>query len=268
LYLGATFKLWCVTLLRISEIAERSGVPSSTLRYYERIGLVQPTGRADNGYRVYDEGTLERLAFIGRAKRLGMSLDEVAALGEAWFAGDCEPVQDRLRAFVSSRISDLRRQIVEDSAFERQLERILGRLGTGQASPNRCSPDCGCDIDPLEAAAPGDAAMLCSLSDSDAQTRLQQWRRLIGRARAVERSGDRAEVVLHHSADLIGEAARLSATETACCPFFEFNLEITAATVVLIISSSIGPGLVSEFLDLIETPTTPSISARVQPCAS
>src|ERR1700736_610741 len=117
-----------VTLLRISELAERSGVPSSTLRYYERIGLVEPLGRSDNGYRVYDEATVERLAFIGRAKRLGMSLDGVATLVEAWFAGECEPLQDRLRVFVTGRIDELRRGIAEDSAFEQQLERILVRL--------------------------------------------------------------------------------------------------------------------------------------------
>jgi GTP 3',8-cyclase len=106
-----------VTLLRISELAGRSGVPASTLRYYERIGLVEPLGRSDNGCRVYDEATLERLAFIGRAKRLGMSLDDVATLLEAWCAGECEPLQYRLRRFVTgcdsldrSRFATIRRR--------------------------------------------------------------------------------------------------------------------------------------------------------------
>src|SRR5579862_5267439 len=100
-----------MTLVRISELAERSGVRSSTLRYYERIGLVAPIGRADNGYRVYDEAALERLAFIGRAKRLGMRLDDVATLMEAWFAGECQALHERLRQFVTGRLAEVRAQM-------------------------------------------------------------------------------------------------------------------------------------------------------------
>lgn len=143
-----------MSLLRISELAERSAVPTSTLRYYERIGLVAPSGRAQNGYRVYDEATVERLAFIGRAKRLGMSLDDVATLVEAWFAGECEPLQDRLRGFVAGRISELRHQIADDSAFEQELERIRARLEnrlqrgigvgpTAGVTPTRWTPPTG-----------------------------------------------------------------------------------------------------------------------------
>ena len=114
--------------LRISELATAAGVPTSTLRYYERIGLVRPRARSESGYRLYDDDSVDRLAFIGRAKRLGMSLDDVATLIEAWFSGECEPLRDQLRAFVSGRIGELRRQIADESAFERQLQRILSRL--------------------------------------------------------------------------------------------------------------------------------------------
>src|SRR5580693_6312002 len=102
-----------MAMLRISELAEHSGVATSTLRYYERIGLVEPSMRAENGYRLYDSVAVDRLAFIGRAKRLGMSLDDVATLVEAWFNGDCGPLREQLRTFVSGRIVEMRERMAE-----------------------------------------------------------------------------------------------------------------------------------------------------------
>jgi len=230
-----------MTLLRISELADRSGVPSSTLRYYERIGLVEPLRRADNGYRMYDEATLDRLAFIGRAKRLGMHLDDVATLVEAWFVGDCEPLQDRLRGFVAGRIGELRLQIAEDSAFERELERILDRLRQGASVTERCGPACGCDTDPLDRTGDGaDSAIACSLSDHDLQQRLSDWRRVLATASRTTPGAGGVRVLFDPSPGLIGKIAGLCAAETACCPFFTFNLEITASAVVLTIGAPAG----------------------------
>ena len=47
--------------LRISDLAERAGVPVSTLRYYERIGLLPSPERSQNGYRLYDAGAVQKL---------------------------------------------------------------------------------------------------------------------------------------------------------------------------------------------------------------
>lgn len=57
--------------MRISQLAKRSGVPASTLRFYETLGLLAAQ-RTDSGYRIYDEATVERLAFIRAAKRVGL----------------------------------------------------------------------------------------------------------------------------------------------------------------------------------------------------
>jgi DNA-binding transcriptional MerR regulator len=231
-----------VTLLRISELAERSGVPNSTLRYYERIGLVEPLGRAGNGYRVYDQTSVARLEFIARAKRLGMSLSDVATLAEAWFAGDCRPVQDRLREFVSGRISELRGQIAEDCAFERQLERILSRLSEGGPPPERCGPDCGCDTDPFESGRndAGSPSLVCSLGQDEAERRLLDWGRVLAMAAHAERAGSAVRFVFDPSAGVIGELARLCVAESACCPFFTFDFGVTAAAIVLTIEGPPG----------------------------
>ncbi len=66
--------------LKISEVAERAGVATSTVRYYERIGLVPSPARTPAGYRAYDDAAEARLLFISRAKRLGLSLEQIAEL--------------------------------------------------------------------------------------------------------------------------------------------------------------------------------------------
>jgi DNA-binding transcriptional MerR regulator len=58
-----------VNAYTIGEMAERSGFSASALRYYEGIGLVEPSTRTGAGCRLYDDHTLARLAFIARGTR-------------------------------------------------------------------------------------------------------------------------------------------------------------------------------------------------------
>jgi DNA-binding transcriptional MerR regulator len=76
--------------LDIAEVAERSGVPASTLRYYEEKGLIASTGRRGLR-RLFDPGVLERLALIALGSAAGFSLDEIARM----FASDGRPRIDR-----------------------------------------------------------------------------------------------------------------------------------------------------------------------------
>jgi MerR family copper efflux transcriptional regulator len=78
--------------LSITHVARQAGVRTSTLRYYDRLGLLASSDRAANGYRQYDHRALDRLSFIARAKDLGCSLDEIARLLTA-FDEDCVDVQ-------------------------------------------------------------------------------------------------------------------------------------------------------------------------------
>ena len=61
--------------MNIGEVAERSGIPPKTIRYYEDIGLVRPQ-RSGNGYRAFRETDLHKLAFLGRARALGFSIGD------------------------------------------------------------------------------------------------------------------------------------------------------------------------------------------------
>ncbi len=65
--------------MNVREAATRCGLPPKTLRYYDDIGLVVPD-RRENGYRDYDDQTIQKLAFLKRARQLGFSIDDCRQL--------------------------------------------------------------------------------------------------------------------------------------------------------------------------------------------
>lgn len=65
--------------MNISQIAARTGLPPKTIRYYEEIGLIRPD-RRENGYRAFSDTHLHQLAFLGRARALGFSIEECRRL--------------------------------------------------------------------------------------------------------------------------------------------------------------------------------------------
>jgi MerR family transcriptional regulator, redox-sensitive transcriptional activator SoxR len=65
-------------VLPIAEVSQRSGFPSSALRFYEKLGLISST-RTGGGQRRYERNVLRRLAFIRAARNVGLTLDEIAA---------------------------------------------------------------------------------------------------------------------------------------------------------------------------------------------
>ena len=65
--------------MNIGDVARASGLPAKTIRYYEDIGLIEPL-RSENGYRSFREADLHRLAFLGRARALGFSIEDCRGL--------------------------------------------------------------------------------------------------------------------------------------------------------------------------------------------
>jgi DNA-binding transcriptional MerR regulator len=128
--------------LSITTVARQTGVPASTLRYYDRLGLLESVGRGPNGYRQYDDRAADRLRFIARAKDLGCSLEEIALLMAA-FDDDCADVQAPLRALVDDKIALAQRRIAELEAFTVQLEEARHAL-VAEAATGPCGPGCAC----------------------------------------------------------------------------------------------------------------------------
>src|SRR5262249_42122032 len=68
------------TTYTIGQLARATGVPTSTVRYYERMGLLRPSGRTSGNYRVYGEEALERVRFIRAAQATGFTREDITAL--------------------------------------------------------------------------------------------------------------------------------------------------------------------------------------------
>jgi DNA-binding transcriptional MerR regulator len=63
--------------VQIGELAERSKLSLRTIRHYDQVGLLQPTGRTEGGFRIYSEQDYQRLLMIRQARALGFSLEEI-----------------------------------------------------------------------------------------------------------------------------------------------------------------------------------------------
>ena len=97
----------------ISQLAKAAEVPTTTVRYYERIGLVEPEDRSQGNYRLYSDESLSKLKFIRAAQATGFTLHDVKALllDDAGGTPTCGSVQglieDRLTN-IEERLKDLR----------------------------------------------------------------------------------------------------------------------------------------------------------------
>jgi DNA-binding transcriptional MerR regulator len=116
--------------MRIGELAERQGVTTKAIRFYESIGLLPDPERTPSGYRAYGEVDAERLAFIKTAQRLGLSLDEIKEIIAFRDRGEqpCGYVADVLRR----QVSDLDRRIREMRALRDELEHLEARASGGE----------------------------------------------------------------------------------------------------------------------------------------
>src|SRR5262249_7225354 len=103
----------------IGQLARAAGVPTTTLRYYERAGLVRPTTRGDNTYRLYDAQTLDVIRFIRAAQAAGFTLNDVRTL-LALHAGDLALCKD-VQPLIAARLADVSQRLKE----LRQIQRLL-----------------------------------------------------------------------------------------------------------------------------------------------
>lgn len=224
----------------ISELARRSGVPATTLRYYERIGVIPPASRSDSGYRLYDERTLARLAFVQRAKALGVTLDDLADLVRLWDGAECAPVQERLRSMVHEQRGATRARLDELTQLANDLEAVGASIGDAI-----CGPDCAC-VQPTaamgsepEIAPDRLIGAACTLSDHEMRQRLAEWRGLRDRATSIDDLPGGARLTLEAS-EPMAPIADLVSRESECCSFYTFTLCIDGPTRQLDISA--GPG--------------------------
>ncbi|AZQ68245.1 Cu(I)-responsive transcriptional regulator [Silicimonas algicola] len=119
--------------MNIGEVAERSGLPAKTIRYYEDIGLVRPQ-RSRNGYRAFRESDLHKLAFLGRARALGFTIEDCRTLlslyeDESRESAQVKTLAEEHLAEIDAKISQLQ-----------SMRALLSRLVASCCGDDR--PDC------------------------------------------------------------------------------------------------------------------------------
>ncbi len=117
--------------MNIGKIAQRTGIPAKTIRYYEDIGLIYPL-RDPNGYRAFRESDYHKLAFLGRARTLGFTIEDCRTLLALY--------EDESRA--SSDVKQLAEQHLE------QIDKKLTQLHEMRATLSRLVSACAGDDRP------------------------------------------------------------------------------------------------------------------------
>lgn len=110
--------------LRIGDVAAAAGLSVDAVRYYERLGLLTPEARTQGGFRAYSDRSIERLAFIKQAQRLGLRLKEIRELVHP-ISGAGRSHCERVRAVITQRLADVEVQMTELKTFRRTLRSAL-----------------------------------------------------------------------------------------------------------------------------------------------
>lgn len=121
-------------MFTIGKLATLADVSADALRYYEREGLLTPTGKSDGGYRLYDEASVGRLRFIKQAQLCGFTLSEILELLS-------------LRARDAACCGDVRQRTIEKKL---QIEAKITALKTMSRSLDHLIADCAHEADPVQ----------------------------------------------------------------------------------------------------------------------
>lgn len=230
---GPRFSVAVVGTYRISQLADRVGIPATTLRYYEKVGLL-PAQRTAAGYRVYDDAAADRLHFIAAGKHLGLPLDRIRVLLGVWESGACRDVRDELGPLIREQLIHAEQRRAELARF---VERLTSALAHLLALPDRdepCDPACS-----FLHARPGDLGGLpvepvpvaCSLPEDQYGTRMRDWHAVLEGAhrQSLPDGGVRVRLPVARA----GRLADLMVAEQQCCPFLTFRLTLAGDHVAL-----------------------------------
>ncbi len=128
--------------MRIGEVADAADVPTQTIRFYERRGLLPQPPRGANGYREYDASVLTRLAFVRSGQAAGLTLVEVASILDLRRDGavPCAHVHSLLQ----TKLDGIRTRQRELAILEAELEGLISR--SDRLDPADCTDTKICHI--------------------------------------------------------------------------------------------------------------------------
>ena len=243
--------------LTIGQLASRTGVSRATLRYYEEQSLIEPAGRTQAGYRLYDESASKRLTFIQRAQRLGFSLADIRSMLGCVDAGNQDSGTAAVHRIAEQRYIEIERQLTEllvqrhemaaflddvethdpqaDEIYQRLVERVCAHESSNAAS----------------AVATLDRLLTrtgCTLAVDDHS---ELVRPLLGRHMHIWRDGDSYRILIPDADDSVADAlAAVAALEAQCHAHAAPQFERTSEGCVFIASGENAFLFAQLFLDL------------------
>jgi len=123
--------------MTIGALADAAEAPVSTVRFYERRGLLAPEGRSAANYRLYGSASLERLRFILAAKDAGFALADIRSMLD--FEDGIEPVCERVQGLIEDRLRRARSQ-------RKRLEEVERRLSAWLRACKQCERSGRCQV--------------------------------------------------------------------------------------------------------------------------
>ena len=196
--------------MRISELAGATGVPATTLRFYEQRGLL-PARRTSGNYRDYDDSAVDRLSFIGNAQDLGLRLEEIGELLVAWDGGACRDVRAQLLPRLRERLGKAATGQDELRSFTTHLQDALQHLEGLPDRDGACDGTCSLPDEPKAPVADqtGSPAVACTLNGPAAAIRYDAWHSLLsGRSYRPVAGGWTMDLPLEHARPLVPRSGR------------------------------------------------------------
>lgn len=108
--------------MNIGDVAEASGLPAKTIRYYEDIGLVRPAREA-NGYRDFSEADLHKLVFLSRARSLGFTIEDCRTLLSLY--EDRDRASADVKAVAEDHLGCVNQKIAELQSLRETLSHLV-----------------------------------------------------------------------------------------------------------------------------------------------
>lgn len=125
-------------MLKISELAARTGLSAHTLRFYEKNGLITASDRSEAGYRFYNDADIRRAEFVKTARNIGFSLEDIGQLLSIRVdktSHSCQDVTDITR----HKLDEVNTKIAELQFMQNTLQILLDSCCGGPEKATHCS---------------------------------------------------------------------------------------------------------------------------------
>ena len=125
-------------LLRVGDLAQRTGKTVRAMHLYEELGLLAPVERSKGGFRLYAPDAEVRVRWIAKLQDMGFSLPDIRELLQQWErSGSATGAMTRIRALYREKLDDTRRQLERLAALRHELEASVAYLDTCEV----CDPE-------------------------------------------------------------------------------------------------------------------------------